>query len=195
MGRVKTKRELSFKPKYRYFAPDEPSSGKVKLLHEEIEALFLIDYQELYQEDAAIKMGVSRPTFSRIIKSARTKVATALIGGKGLIIDDEKDDFTIAFICDDPKEFGALSIRAKHIVIANIDEQSIKNIKIVQNPLSDLSLKPSMILPNLLERYGVNFFITSRVGEGLKNSLLAYGIFAIYKDSIDKESIKNLSIY
>ena len=46
-----------------------------------MEALYLMDLLGLYQEAAAEKMEVSRPTFARIIKSARHKVALALAWG------------------------------------------------------------------------------------------------------------------
>jgi len=53
---------------------------------DELEALRLADLEGLYQEQAAEKMGVSRPTFARILESARKKVAEALVKGKGLVI-------------------------------------------------------------------------------------------------------------
>ncbi len=57
------------------------------LKEEEIEAIRLADLEKLYQEDAAKSMGVSRPTFSRIISNARAKIADALINGKNVEIE------------------------------------------------------------------------------------------------------------
>ncbi len=54
---------------------------------DEFEALRLADLDGLYQEEAAGRMKVSRPTFSRIIESARRKVADALVHGKLLRIE------------------------------------------------------------------------------------------------------------
>lgn len=54
---------------------------------DEYEALRLADLEGLYQEQAAERMGVSRPTFGRILSSAHRKVAEALVGGKTLRID------------------------------------------------------------------------------------------------------------
>jgi uncharacterized protein len=54
---------------------------------DEFEALRLADLGGLYQEQAAEKMGVSRPTFSRIVESAHRKVADALVHGKALRIE------------------------------------------------------------------------------------------------------------
>ena len=54
---------------------------------DEVEALRLADLQGLYQEQAAVQMQISRPTFARIIEAARRKVAEALIHGKALRIE------------------------------------------------------------------------------------------------------------
>jgi predicted DNA-binding protein (UPF0251 family) len=53
---------------------------------DEFEALRLADLEGLYQEEAADRMGVSRPTFGRVIESARRKVADALVNAKALVI-------------------------------------------------------------------------------------------------------------
>ncbi len=54
---------------------------------DELEALRLADLQGLYQEQAADQMKISRPTFARVIESARKKVADALINGKALRLE------------------------------------------------------------------------------------------------------------
>ena len=58
-----------------------------RLSVEELEALKLADIEGLYQEDAAERMEVSRPTFQRVLKSARGKVARCLVEGKALGIE------------------------------------------------------------------------------------------------------------
>ena len=59
---------------------------EVVMTLDEFEAVRLADLEGLYQERAANQMGVSRPTFSRIVDSARRKVADALVHGKALLI-------------------------------------------------------------------------------------------------------------
>lgn len=54
---------------------------------DELEALRLADLEGLYQEEAARRMNVSRPTFGRIVESARSKVARALVNGQALRIE------------------------------------------------------------------------------------------------------------
>ncbi|MDZ7796681.1 MAG: DUF134 domain-containing protein [Candidatus Marinimicrobia bacterium] len=60
---------------------------EVHLEADEIEALRLADLEGEYQNDAALKMGVSRQTFGNILKGAHQKVADALIGGKAIRMD------------------------------------------------------------------------------------------------------------
>ncbi|MBI5834241.1 MAG: DUF134 domain-containing protein [Armatimonadetes bacterium] len=54
---------------------------------DELEALRLADLEGLYQAAAAERMGISRPTFGRIVASARRKTADALVNGKALLIE------------------------------------------------------------------------------------------------------------
>jgi len=60
---------------------------RVKLLHEEREALRLADLEGLTQAEAAKRMGVSRSTFQRIISHGRRQVAMALCGGHALQVE------------------------------------------------------------------------------------------------------------
>jgi predicted DNA-binding protein (UPF0251 family) len=58
----------------------------VDLLFEEYEALRLADYENLTQEEAAAKMNISRPTFTRLYDKARKIIAKAFVEGKAIII-------------------------------------------------------------------------------------------------------------
>jgi len=58
----------------------------VDLSVEEYEALRLADYEGLEHKDAAEKMGISRPTFTRLIDQARKKIASGIIDGKEISI-------------------------------------------------------------------------------------------------------------
>jgi uncharacterized protein len=57
-----------------------------QLALDEFEAVRLIDGEGLDQETAAGRMGVSRPTVTRILASARAKIAQVLIHGQALVI-------------------------------------------------------------------------------------------------------------
>jgi predicted DNA-binding protein (UPF0251 family) len=58
----------------------------IYLFEDELEAIRLMDYEGLYQEEVAKEMNISRPTVSRILKEARAKIADALINGKKIKI-------------------------------------------------------------------------------------------------------------
>lgn len=54
--------------------------------HDELEALFLCDKQDLNQEKAGELMGVSRGTVQRLLAQGRKKVIEALVGQKALAV-------------------------------------------------------------------------------------------------------------
>jgi len=88
-GRPKCLRRIEFNPNITYFKPRGiPISNLdvVVLTLEELEALRLVDLNGLQQEHAAQKMGISRKAFWDELKSARKKVAEALMEGKAIEI-------------------------------------------------------------------------------------------------------------
>lgn len=54
---------------------------------DEFEAIRLVDGEGLDQETASMHMGVSRPTVTRILASARAKIARTFIQGQALVIE------------------------------------------------------------------------------------------------------------
>ena len=54
---------------------------------DEFEAIRLIDGEGLDQDTVAERMEVSRPTVTRILGSARAKIARAIVGGQALLIE------------------------------------------------------------------------------------------------------------
>ena len=87
MPRPCCQRQIGFLPGVTYFKPAGVPLRELEeavLALDEVEALRLADLNGLYQEEAAEKMKISRPTFSRIVEGARRKVADALIHGKAL---------------------------------------------------------------------------------------------------------------
>lgn len=69
----------------------------ITLTIEEMEAIRLADVEKLSQVSAAEQMGVSGPTFNRVLMRAHQKVGTALWQGKALRI--EGGNFRIAHTC------------------------------------------------------------------------------------------------
>ena len=82
-------RRISSGLEERVFKPRGRPIGQLReiaLSLDELEALRLADREGLYQAEAAERMGVSRATFARIVTSARSKVAEALVEGHALSI-------------------------------------------------------------------------------------------------------------
>ena len=59
---------------------------EIELAQDVVEAMRLTDLEELYQAEAAERMGVSRQTLGNIIARAHKKVALAIMQGKALRI-------------------------------------------------------------------------------------------------------------
>lgn len=90
MGRPPKFRRVEFLPRCTYFKPAGVplwSLEEIALTVEELEALRLKDIGGLEQEGCAERMGVSRPTFQRILTSARQKVTQALVEGRAIRVD------------------------------------------------------------------------------------------------------------
>jgi predicted DNA-binding protein (UPF0251 family) len=83
-------RRVSFLPGATYFKPAGvplKALEEVCLSVEEAEAIRLKDLEGMEQEEGAAKMNISRPTFQRIVASARQKIAEALLKGKAIRIE------------------------------------------------------------------------------------------------------------
>jgi len=90
MPRPCIRRRIRGNPSSHYFKPAGIPKRKLEeslLSEDEFEAIRLIDYENLPQEKAASRMQISQPTLSRILKSARNKLAEAIIKGKVIKIE------------------------------------------------------------------------------------------------------------
>lgn len=90
MPRPRKRRRIWHEPKPAIFKPVGVPLGQLKsitMLHDELEALRLVDLEGRYQEDAARQMNVSRSTLQRIVNEARFKVAQALTEGAALYVE------------------------------------------------------------------------------------------------------------
>jgi len=97
MSRPPKCRRVEFLPNVTYFKPAGiplRDLEEVCMSVEEAEALRLKDLEKLEQEQGAEKMNVSRPTFQRILASARQKVADALLNGKAIRIEGGNFEMT-----------------------------------------------------------------------------------------------------
>jgi predicted DNA-binding protein (UPF0251 family) len=89
--RPKKTRWVKCDPSERCFSPqgklDKSDCCEIVLTLDEFEAIRLLDYKGLSQAKAAAMMRIHRSTVSRIITSARKKIAQALVDVKSLKIE------------------------------------------------------------------------------------------------------------
>lgn len=113
MPRPLLPRRIGQRPQASYYKPAGVPLQRLQevvLSLDEMEALRLVDLEGLYQEAAAERMQISRPTLSRILTGAHRKVAMALVEGQALkieggVIQDEGvlTELSLAEPCPGPR--------------------------------------------------------------------------------------------
>ena len=89
MPRPQKCRRVAFMPGVTYFKPAGIPLRELEenqLTIEEAESIRLKDIENMGQEQCAENMNISRPTFQRVLASARKKIADALLNGKAIRI-------------------------------------------------------------------------------------------------------------
>ena len=89
MSRPKQDRKISNPPLMQGFKPfgiPRRMLSQVSLLYDEYEAIRLLDYEGMNQDQAAVQMNVSRPTLTRTYENARKTIAQALVEGNMIMI-------------------------------------------------------------------------------------------------------------
>ena len=92
MSRPKRIRKMNNPPHFKGFRPIglPEENNPVVINYEEYESIRLSDYELDGHVEAAHKMGISRPTYTRIYESARRKVARAFAEGKAIVFEGGK---------------------------------------------------------------------------------------------------------
>lgn len=100
MPRPKQDRKISIPPLMKGFKPfgiPRRMLSSVSLLYDEYEAIRLLDYEGMNQDQAAVQMNVSRPTLTRIYEKARKTIAQALVEGNMIMIEGGNVQFDRAW--------------------------------------------------------------------------------------------------
>lgn len=186
MARPMMHRRIAIQPRIVAFKPiDAPLCDleEVRLTFDEVEALRLADYEGLYQEAAAQRMGVSRQTFGRIIETARKKVADGLVNGKMLVFSQGN-----AVLRPEEEMIQKIAVPTKD---GNLNPHfgqtdtytifTVENRRVVdQSLLSEAALRGCKTgMAAELSRQGVRKLLVSRIGEGAKRAMGAFGIEVI----------------
>ena len=86
-GRQRSPRWIESVPEVTYYKPAGVPMRYMEVIEvsfAELEALRLVDLEGLTQEEAAVRMGISRRSFWNDLESARKKVIHALVNGCAL---------------------------------------------------------------------------------------------------------------
>ena len=93
MPRKKRCRRIDMFPEVTFYKPAGIPILQLDITEiglDEFEAMRLADMEGLYHSEAASRMNISRQTFGRIIHSARYKIASAFVEGRGLRFGDRE---------------------------------------------------------------------------------------------------------
>ncbi|MGD9970951.1 MAG: DUF134 domain-containing protein [Sulfuricurvum sp.] len=184
------KRNYSLKPMYFSFGPlNQKPKEMIQLSADELEAMVLADFKGLYQEDCARELGVSRPTFVKLIKRGRKKMVEMMMYGKGITLIDAQHSFTIVFPTNSRSTLHPYFLIAKLYAFAKIENGSIVSIAYKENPIwRELSDKGSeiiddssaagmaagRILPPLFKE--ADLLVVHSIGEGIRRNIEGIGI-------------------
>jgi len=92
-GRTPTPVFIGHTSDVKYFDPYPHSELEpITLEQAELEVLRLVNLENLSQEEAGQKMGVSRGTVWRLLERARRKVTQALVEGRRLVLATTVDE-------------------------------------------------------------------------------------------------------
>lgn len=89
MSRPLKWRKICCMPKINRFGPldgDKEQKDSVIMTIDEYEAIRLIDFEQLTQEECSLRMNIARTTVQGIYTEARRKLADSLVHGKNLFI-------------------------------------------------------------------------------------------------------------
>lgn len=185
MPRPTIDRRIRTVPAFDVFCPAGSCSMQdlddVVLSLDEFEALRLADYEGLYQEAAALRMGISRQTFGRIVESARKKVADALVNGKVLRVEGGN---TVLQNTEEPTMNIAVPIDSGGFLLPHFGHAQIFIIFTVEQGrvLAEKQLifsSPggckSAVASELAKRQ-VGLLLAQNIGEGAVRQMASFGI-------------------
>ena len=184
------KRNITFKPTCFSYGPlTQTPKETIVLRDDELEALYLADFKVLYHEDCAQSLGVSRPTFAKLIKQARKKMVEMVMYGKGIELIREPHAFTLVFPTDDRISVHPYFLVAKFFAFAKVEDGVIISINYKENPIyrellhkggdiindeSAKGLAAGRVIPPLLKE--ANILVAQTLGDGIRRNIEGMGI-------------------
>ena len=141
----------------------------------------MADFEGLYQEAAAIRMGISRQTFGRIVESARRKMADAVVNGKCLrieggevIMGKEGDGMMKVAVPARADQVDGHFGHCEHFDVFTLDAgKKVAGVQRV-DPGAGCGCKSN--IASVLARMGVTHMVAGNMGDGAVHVLRANGI-------------------
>jgi predicted DNA-binding protein (UPF0251 family)/predicted Fe-Mo cluster-binding NifX family protein len=206
MPRPQKCRRVEFLPDVTYFKPAGvplKNLEEISMSIEEAESLRLKDLEGLEQEQGAVRMNVSRPTFQRVLASAREKIADALLNGKAIRIEGgnfeiaagqiKKNRVTkIGISAVSPEiasDIDPLFGRCRYLIVVNMETMAFE---IMENSgAADGGGAGIAAAKNLVEK-DIEAVITGNCGPNAYNALTAAGVkvFTGVSGTVE-EAVKN----
>lgn len=196
-------RNYSVKPTCLSFGPLTCKPKEMlPLSADEFEAMVLADFKGLYHEECAAALGVSRPTFAKLVKRARKKMAEMVMYGKGISLTEEKKSFIVVFPTNTRSEVHPYFLTAKQFAFAKVDNGSIVSIIYKENPIyreltdkgveivddsTAAGLAAGRIIPPLLK--GADLLVVRSIGEGIRRNIEGSGINVEMTDTVDIDMV------
>lgn len=196
-------RNITFKPKTLLFGPlNQQPTEMIKMSDDELESLYLADFKGLYQEECAKQLGVSRPTFAKLIKNARKKVTEMLMYGRGIELVQEKKNYVLIYPTNDRVNISSDFLVTKFFAFAQIEDEKIISITYIDNPIykeleaknteirddeSAKGMAAGRIIPPLLKKG--NMLVVKNLGEGMRRNLEGLGLNIEFTDLTDIDSV------
>jgi predicted DNA-binding protein (UPF0251 family)/predicted Fe-Mo cluster-binding NifX family protein len=188
MPRPKRCRRICGYPDYWSFAPEGTEDVETVVFKlDEYEAIRLIDFQKLTQEECAEAMGVSRATVTSIYESARFKLADAMVNGKRIRmtggsyridsipasaqINEKGDDIMRIAVTYEQEMVGQHFGRTEQFKIYDVENGAVKTSQII-----DTNGTGHGALAGFLRAAEVETLICGGIGMGARNALEEVGI-------------------
>ncbi|MBN2963824.1 DUF134 domain-containing protein [Sulfurospirillum sp. T05] len=184
------KHRLTCKPcAGRFGALEAQGHEKISLLHEELEALYLADYKGLYHEECAKHLGVSRPTFAKLLKGGRKKCVQMLLFKKALHVNERATHLVYAVPTDDKQTLSLHFNVARYFALLFVESDVIARTVFLPNPLvtkieakgivvqsdeDSMGFGAGRVIPELLKE--ATHVVCASVGEGMVRNLEGMGI-------------------
>ena len=193
MSRPSKCRRVEFLPNVTYFKPAGVplrELEEVSMSVEEAEAVRIKDLEGLEQEQGAEKMNISRPTFQRILASARQKIADALLNGKAIKIEGGNFEIALSKTKKDGNIKVAISAtaptldadidprfgRCQYFIIVNpetMEYETLENSEIIAGEGAGIATAKTLTGKN------IDVVITGNCGPNAYDALTAAGIKVI----------------